>query len=149
MTFKKRYKGKNNIVKYVPLLSIIGILFLTIGFAAFQNSLAINDIGATVRLQEDIRVTSVFALNSTSSASSNYEDYSVHNVYSMVNLPNSDSEITYEVEITNFGNVEMGIYNITEVYRLLGLNSSSNFSSFSIHHLIFCVFEELKKHFIL
>ena len=91
----------------------MGILFLTIGFAAFQNTLAINNLGATVRLQEDIRVTAVNSMNSVSDAYSSYEDYNVSAITSDLVLPNSDSKITYKVEVTNFGNTEMGILNIT------------------------------------
>ena len=78
MALKKLNIKNINPTKVVPALSLIVIGFLTVAFAAFSNNLAINDIGATVRIQEIIRVTGVSAMNPVSNATSNYEDYNVN-----------------------------------------------------------------------
>ncbi len=110
---KNHYKKKINISKTIPLIVIIIVMMITIGFSAFQASLMVTDIGATVRVQKDIRVTSIRASNPIGQAISNWEDYNVHSFKSSISLPNANSKITYNVEITNFGNVEAGILSIT------------------------------------
>ena len=113
MIFQK-LKNKNiNLVNIIPTITLIVICILTVAYAAFSNNLAINDIGATVRVQEIIRVTGVTVTNPVSNAISNYEDYNINNINSSVTLPNSDSKITYEVQITNYGNTEMIVKDIT------------------------------------
>ena len=88
-------------------------LFLSVGYSAFSVGLDISDIGATVELQKDIRVSDVVAISATGNAVSNYEEHNSDNVFSSVSLPNSNSSITYNIAITNLGNVEMGILNIS------------------------------------
>ncbi|MBR2833122.1 MAG: InlB B-repeat-containing protein [Bacilli bacterium] len=102
------FKPENSI----PIIILIVILGLTIGYAAFHASLDINDISALVRVERDMRVTSISANTPTSGAVSHWEDYNVSSISSSVTLPNSDSTITYDVAITNIGNIEGGISQI-------------------------------------
>ena len=51
---------RNKIIVCVIILFTIS--FLSIGFSAFNASVFVEDIGATVRLNTDIRVTSVSLL---------------------------------------------------------------------------------------
>ena len=124
---KKTYQKKK---VHISILSSFVLIFcvicLTIGFSAYQASIDIRDISATVRVQADIRVTGVSVLNTTSGAYSNYEDYNVKNIHGSVHLPNADSTITYEVQVTNIGNVMQGIYDIDEIYKIIGTNTDSN-----------------------
>ncbi len=46
---------------------------------------------------------------------SDYEDFDINSVLSSITLPNSTSSVTYNVEIKNLGNVEMGILDITNL----------------------------------
>ena len=85
---------------------------VTVGYSAFQNNLIVSDIDAVVRLQVDVRVTGVSIVNSSGDAFSNYEDYNVNSFNSGLVLPNSDSKVTYKVDVTNFGNVYMAISDI-------------------------------------
>lgn len=101
---------RNKIIVCVIILFTIS--FLSIGFSAFNASVFVEDIGATVRLNTDIRVTSVSPYSFTSNAISNSEDYDVSSVKGEVYLPNDDSTITYKVDITNIESTEMGILNI-------------------------------------
>ena len=110
---RKRYERKFDVVKLVPFLIAIVVLFLTISYATITDTLAINGGKVYVRLDKPIRITN-FAFNSvTSSATSNYEDFSYKDVYSTISLPNSTSSVTYDIEITNIDNAVMGIQSIT------------------------------------
>ena len=107
---KKRYNKKDYNSKIVNISAAIVVLVLTtltIGFSAFQSTGIIKDIGATVRVQKNIRITGVSVMNPVSEGVSNYEDYNVESITSGLSLPNANSKITYKVEITNFGNAEM------------------------------------------
>jgi len=85
------------------------ILSLSVGFSAFNRSLAVRNIGAQIRIVKDIRVTGITPNGSTSDGLAMSEDYNVSNITPSLSLPNSDSTVTYTVEVTNIGNAEMGI----------------------------------------
>ncbi|MDE5888585.1 MAG: hypothetical protein K2H20_01050 [Bacilli bacterium] len=104
-------------VKQQIVISIvlIVIVFLTIGFSAFQDSLFIDSAKVTYRAIKDIRVTGVSIDSVENGGVSNYEDYNVNNIHGAVNLPNENSIVKYKVEVTNFGNVLMGIYEISNI----------------------------------
>ena len=53
------------------------------------------------------------SLSINTTGNSNYLDYNKDNINGTVNLPDEDSFVVLEVDITNFGNVETGIYSIT------------------------------------
>lgn len=109
-------KNNNKKINYITLSSFLIVLFtilLSIGWSAFQSTFNIGGLLATVRVDRDIRISGVHVVGATSSATSNYEEFNVNNVYTSVYLPNSDSTVTYEVNITNVGNVEVGVENIT------------------------------------
>ncbi len=109
-------KNSNKKINYITLSSFLIVLFtilLSIGWSAFQSTFNIGGLLATVRVDRDIRISGVHVVGATSSATSNYEEFNVNNVYTSVYLPNSDSTVTYEVNITNVGNVEVGVENIT------------------------------------
>ena len=97
----------------VPILVVFIVLSLSIGFSAFQNNLIVSDVGATIRKKTDIRITSIYTSSNANGGTSHWEDYNVHDISSSIELPNSNSSITYSIEITNIGNTEMGILDIT------------------------------------
>ena len=101
-------KKKNNLKYFYFITIALTIVFLSIGFSAFQNKLAIENINAVVRIDKDIRVTKV-GVDSVNNATSYYEDYNTSNISSSIVLSNSNSYVIYEVEIHNFGNIAMGI----------------------------------------
>ena len=120
---KKKYS--NSIAKYEWIaISIVfcTVIFLTIGYSSHSNDMNINDIAAIVRIQKDIRISDISPTSYTSSAVSNWEEYSVKNIAAGINLPNSDSTITYEIKIVNIGNMEASVSNIT------GLNSNLKYT---------------------
>jgi len=125
---------KNNIIKFIKnnsfivygFITIIFVLFLTIGFSSFLHNISINDISMKVRVQEDIRVTGVSVANTSNEGVVEWEEYNVHNITSAVSLPNSNSTVTYQINITNFGNIKEGILAIDEEYKIAGTNNNSN-----------------------
>ena len=105
---KRNLKKQNNLIYFSSIVITLAVIFLSIGFSAFQNELAIENIGASVRIDKDIRVTKV-SINSVNEATSHYEDYNASNISGSIELKNSNSYIIYEVEVHNLGNVPMGI----------------------------------------
>ena len=104
---RNKVKKNNNYLWFYGLIFIL-ILSLNIGFSAYQNKLTIENISASVRIDKDIRITSI-GVNSTNNATSLYEEYSTFNISGSVKLDSADSYVIYEVEVYNLGNVPMGI----------------------------------------
>lgn len=100
----------------------IFIIFLSVAFSAFQNNLAITNIEAEVRLSEKIRITGFRVNQLNNNATAINADYNEDKIFGDIVLPNSNSSVTYIVDVTNFGNIKMGIANIT------GLNSNLKYS---------------------
>ena len=98
------------IIGYVILIFVI---YLSIGFSTFSNQLNIKDIIASVRVNADIRITSVNLSEAYNDAYSTSLDYNKTNINGTTILPNEDSYIDYVVNIVNLGKVEMGIKEIT------------------------------------
>ena len=110
----KRYKNSfSNPITIISSLIVLCVIFLSVGYTAFQSIFEIGGLAAIARIQKDIRITNIVSSTSTSSAYSNYEEYNVKNIYASITLPNSDSTMAYDITITNIGNVEMGILDIT------------------------------------
>ena len=103
-------KSKYSFIPYIIFLTIIS---LTIGYSAFGTEMMIGNISAEVRIEKDIRVSGINIDSFSSEGLSNYEDYNVESISTNADLPNEDSTITYKVGVTNYGNVEMGIYQLT------------------------------------
>ena len=109
-------------------LIVLPVLFISIGFSVFQDQLSLSNSVAFVRAHADIRITGVSVSNPVNGGLSNYEDYEVSSINGSVTLPNSNSKITYKVEVTNFGNVEMILKEITGLPSNLKYSlSSSNY----------------------
>lgn len=115
MNNKKVFKLRN---KKTPKYSylIIGIIFgcilvLSIGWSALNQNLYISDISLKVEAKKDIRITSlsISKLDNENQGIINNESYDYNKLFSDITLPNKDSLVNFRVEVTNFGNVEMGI----------------------------------------
>ena len=114
-------------IRNIPIVVAIIVVLLSVGYSAFGTSLNISDIAVNVRVEADIRVTGISVDSYTNNAVSSYENYNVSNISTNINLPNSDSTITYKVSVTNFGNAEMGIFAINNLpsnleYELIDYN---------------------------
>lgn len=101
----------------LPIISsyivMILVLFLSIGFSAYYEELSIKNIKALVRVNADIRVTSVVSKETYNEGYSTNLNYNKSNINGSIVLPNEDSYVDFTVRITNIGNVEMGIKDIT------------------------------------
>lgn len=106
------YKKNSKYLIYIGIISfILVIIFLSVGYSAFQNRLAIENIGAIVRIDKDIRITNI-SIEKVNNVISNYEEYNVSNIEGSVILNTSDSYVIYDVEIHNLGNIAMGISDV-------------------------------------
>lgn len=104
---KNRYKKPSTVINILASLVVLSVLLLSIGYSAFQNTGVVHDASATVQAQKDIRITGVVATNPVNGATSGYEEYENRSISSSLTLPSANSTMTYQVQITNFGNVEM------------------------------------------
>ena len=101
---KKLPNNKRSVFSIFPLLVVLIILFITIGYSAFQNTGIISDITATVRPQFNIIVSGV-EVESTSDAiviNKDYNSTGSNNVYtgkifSDVTFTKTTSSVTYKV----------------------------------------------------
>ena len=111
--FKNIKFNKIKLAVISSYLILIFVICISIGFSAFSNQLKIEDIGASVRVKDDIRITSVNLSEAYNEAYSTSLNYNKTNINGTAILPNENSYIDYEVKITNLGKVEMGIKEIT------------------------------------
>jgi len=100
--------------KVIFLLCIIFVLFTTVVFSALSTSLAITT-DVVIRPISDIRVDSVVLSGSTvDGATLQYEsEFNMDRITNGFILPNANSSITYKVTISNNGDYDQTIYNMT------------------------------------
>ncbi|MGN1311445.1 MAG: hypothetical protein ACI4U4_00350 [Bacilli bacterium] len=97
----------------IPLIVLFVLTTFSVAYSAFSDTLFIYDIGANVRIKSDVRITGMNLDSVSNGAVSSYEEYNVKSITSNVSLPNSNSTVTYLIEVTNFGNAEVGIFDIS------------------------------------
>ncbi len=126
--------SKNSLVKIIPMILLVLVVGLSVGYSAYRNELSIQGAGFSVRkIARSLEITNVAAKNSIDGAISNYETYKAKSKIATIstksiksssevpndtllsvgfNLPNEDSKITYTVTIANYGSVELGLFDI-------------------------------------
>ena len=107
-------KRKNNKkLKLLSLLFIVLFVFIsqTIVYSAINSTMIIKG-NAYARAEADVRITD-FILATTNKATSSYEEFGKSHIVTEVDLLDSSSYITYYLEITNYGSVDVGIFDIT------------------------------------
>ena len=109
----KNFKKYRRINYIFGVFIFLVIIFLTIGYSTFQASFDISNTTAVVRAQKDVRITGLEFSSFASNATANNSEFSATHITSNIDLPNSDSSVTYNVQVTNIGNVEMGIIDVT------------------------------------
>ena len=124
---RRNLKSKRFNVNSLPILALVLILGLSIGFSAFQEILLINDTIATVTPQLRTVLYSASASSTRSSAMSKGITTTTNTVSDTVVLPESDSSVTYEVQVKNLGNVEQGILDIDMDNEDLEVNLESGY----------------------
>ena len=80
----KKLRGKKILVFVIIAVVVLG---LSVGFAALQRQLLIDDSIFNVRMQIDTRVSASIVSKVGGDAVSNYEDYNVSKIYGSVNFP--------------------------------------------------------------
>ena len=108
--FQKKPKNRINLIMY--LLFCTFVLSLSVGYAALNREIKISG-EAAFRVEEDIRVTDINLSETINKGLENYTpDYSKDTIKMGVDLNEVTSEVVYNVEITNSGNVAMWIDSI-------------------------------------
>lgn len=107
-------KNKNFNLLLIILTSFL-IIFLSVGYSVFSSSLNISG-EAVYRVEKDVRITNL-SLNQTSyEGLSSYSKFGHDNINVGNTLKNINSTVTYNVEITNKGNVPVILKSITPNY---------------------------------
>lgn len=101
--------------RLIPLVILLVVFLLTIGYSAFSAELSITNSVAFVRSQRVIRITNVTSNNSyvtnlNHSVKPNTDNVSI--IVNSVSIPNNQS-VTYSVTVTNLGNVPMAISDVS------------------------------------
>lgn len=114
---KKSNKLKDSKIKKVYLYSAVSIiifitLFLSIGFSAFANNLGINGVLAVIRADKDLRITDFELERAEFGGIVKYKQHGVNSLQTSINLSSKESKITYNVEVTNLGNIAMAVTSI-------------------------------------
>lgn len=104
---------KIKLYKLIPYMIVLLVLFLSIGYSTFSSNLNISGIAINVRPRVDIRITNAVLNSFTNKVTTSYTDYNINSISTKVNLLETSSMVTYQVEVTNIGSTEMGIYKIT------------------------------------
>ena len=125
---KREYKKTT--ILYILLAFTICFFFSTTAYSAINGTLTVKG-EAYARREADVRITG-FRLATSNKATSSYEEFGKNHIVTEVDLLDSSSYITYYVEITNYGSVDVGIFDIT------GLPSVVNYSikDYNLHDKI-------------
>lgn len=108
---KEYYGNKKSLIVIFCLL--VSVIMISIGFSAFHTTVSVTDISTVVRPDVDVRITS-FAVSSTANGgSASNVDYNISSTIANLHLPNSNSSVTFAINVKNYGNVEMGISSIS------------------------------------
>ena len=97
----------------IIILLMISVLFVSVGYSAFNSRLLIDGLSIKVKLEKDVKVTAFTTAKVQNKAVVNNISYTDDELNVSVKLPNKGSTATFKVDATNFGNVEMGIESIT------------------------------------
>ncbi len=107
-------KNKKIIMLGSVIVTIL-VLFVTVGYSAFNAVVDVKDLSMHIRPDKDIRITNVtLGENSGVNGGLSYnEDWTKQTVFGDISLPNSNSSVKYTVEVKNLGFVDMTINSIT------------------------------------
>ena len=105
---KKLFKGKIKLLISLTFLALF--IFNTVAYSGLATKLAITS-EAMFRPNVDIRITDIKLYSATNGAVESYSPkYNVDSTTTGFTLPNANSEITYKVTVTNYGNIRQTIY---------------------------------------
>ena len=116
---KRNIKDRTDLILF--LLFCVFTLSFTVGYASLNEELNISG-EATFRVKEEIRITNVSLSETTNLGLENYSSkYGKDSITLGVDLKQTDSTVTYDVQIVNSGTVSMWIDSINQE-----LNSNAN-----------------------
>ena len=95
------HKIKKNIIKCktIAILLLCTVCIISLGYASLSTDIAIDNTSVLVSPISDVRIIGASFISGDNSGISNMVDYNTNKVYSNISLPNSDSNVTYRVEI--------------------------------------------------
>ena len=117
---------KNNKYNRISIIFILlSVIFQTVAYSDCSSTGRIENIMASINPLADLtsipkssdKPTNIMVYNTANGGISNSEEYNASKVYGSIELPNTDSTVTYKVDVTVFFGVEMKITSIS------GLNS--------------------------
>ena len=112
-SIKSNKKIRNKTNTFLFYLLCVLTLSLTVGYAAINSDVSVSR-EASFRTIEEIRISDVRMHEVTNGALESYSsNYNKDTVITGVDLPYTNSTITYKVEVTNYGSVAMKIDSIT------------------------------------
>ena len=126
----KKKKSNVNKITIISMIIVLLVLCLSIGWSSFNSVMHLASL-TRIRINSDVRVTDFNHTNVTNGAISEGEDYNVKSVSGALDLPNSNSTITYQVEITNVelsNGTYMGINSITGLPSNLKIISITDYT---------------------
>ena len=105
-----------NFVRIASFWGIVIVLILiTIGYSAATVNLTAVNPQAFYRVYKIIRISDLTLNNVTNNATATNITFNSYEILSDISLPSSNSTVTFNVDITNLGNEEMSIVDITGV----------------------------------
>ena len=126
----KKRKGNVSNITIISMIIVLLVLCLSIGWASFNSSIRVDSV-AMVRIKSDIRITGFNSETGTNGGTSSKSEYNVNYVNGIVSLPNSNSTMTYAVEITNMelaANTHMGINSLSGLPNNLKIVNISDYT---------------------
>ena len=121
----KRIMKKKQYTTAIAIGLVIITILLSIGWSAFNSSMLIGNY-AYVRVPSEVRVTAFSLSQATEDALGTYENFGVDYITADASLPNANSTITYEIEITNMQlapGVNVGIFSTSSLPEELSILS--------------------------
>ena len=103
------------VIFYMILMIFVITSMISIGFSALDSSLSVTG-DLVYRKDENIRITGLKVSDQKDNASNIYTPkYTTNKLIVGINLPNIDSEITYEIDITNYSSSNMCLESINNL----------------------------------
>ena len=101
---------KNNVKYLIIVVFLFLFVFNTVAYSGLASKLAITS-EAMFRPITDIRITGIKLVSANNGALESYSPkYNVDTTTTGFTLPSDNSEITYKITVTNYGNVKQTIY---------------------------------------
>ncbi len=107
----KKFRIKLSKIQEIVSAIMIGVIMLTLGYSAYGQPLYVNDVALDIRPEEDIRVSGARAEDSYGVTISNL-DYNTKQIYGDSDFSTPGHTAWIYATVTNYGNVDKGIYAI-------------------------------------